>query len=95
MNFDATEGADAANNFYLDFLAARTMYLWGLMGKLPGPCSQIIEHPVWMAIMSHFLDQKRFSHLDDKVICSKTTYQTHVTTGFRVGLYTPNSHIFT
>lgn len=39
------------------FIKPRTHSIYGLLGKMPGPVSQVIQHPIWAGIMDAFLSE--------------------------------------
>jgi hypothetical protein len=66
------------------FLQSRTHRIYGLLGKLPGPVSEVVQHPIWSAIMEAFLADETTEWIGDQEVTQQNTYQLALSQSFTI-----------
>jgi len=66
------------------FLKSRTHRIYGLLGKMPGPVSQVVQNPIWAAIMEAFLADKSTEWIGDVEIVQENSWQLALTQSFTI-----------
>jgi hypothetical protein len=67
-----------------NFLQSKTHRIYGLLGKLPGPVAEIIQHPVWSGIMAAFLSDETTEWIGETEITQQNSYQLTLTQSFTI-----------
>jgi hypothetical protein len=67
-----------------NFLQSRTHRIYGLLGKLPGPVSEVIQHPVWAGVMDAFLSDETTEWIGETEITQSNTWQLTLSQSFTI-----------